>query len=64
MKSIVRSRQQLVPEHEGFGDHGNEAWADFSLGAIRDDEALPLAGAPQGSLDRHDGREIPDCCPA
>ena len=44
MKSIVRSRQQLVPEHEGFGDHGNEAWADFSLGAILDDEALPLAG--------------------
>jgi hypothetical protein len=21
-------------EREGFGDHGDEAWADFSLGAI------------------------------
>ncbi len=39
----VRSRQQLVPDREGFGDHGGEA--GVSLGAILNDKTLPLAGA-------------------
>jgi hypothetical protein len=29
-----------------FADHGGEACADFSLGAILDDEALPIAFKP------------------
>jgi hypothetical protein len=40
-------------------DHGGEAGVDFSLGAILNDEALPLAGASQLRLNRHDdGIEI------
>ncbi len=27
--AFVRSRQQLVPDREGFGDHGGEACVDF-----------------------------------
>jgi len=41
----MASRQKLVPDREGFGDHGGEAGVDFSLGAILDDEALLLASA-------------------
>jgi hypothetical protein len=37
MKSIVRSRQQLVPDRERFGDHGGEACVDFSPGTIPND---------------------------
>ncbi|MDQ6870090.1 MAG: hypothetical protein M3178_17740 [Pseudomonadota bacterium] len=59
LDAVVRSRQQLFPDREGFGDHGGEAGVDFSLGAILDDEALPLAGAAQLRLDQHDdGIEI------
>jgi hypothetical protein len=46
-------------DRERFGDHGGEARVDFSLGAILNDEALPLADASQLGLDRHDdGIEI------
>ena len=34
----------------------NEACVDFGLGAILDDEALPLAGASQLGVDRQDDR--------
>src|SRR4029077_12870649 len=37
-------------------DEFDEAFIDFSLGAILDDEALPLAGASQLGRDRHDDR--------
>src|SRR3984893_13166622 len=54
LDAIVLSKQQLFLDRECFGDHGGEACVDFSLGAILDDEALPLAGASQLRLDRHD----------
>ena len=55
---MLASREELVPDRERFADHGGEA-CDLSLGAILDDEALPLAGASQLRLDRHDdGIEI------
>jgi hypothetical protein len=47
LDAIVRSGQQLFPDREDFGDHGGEACVDFSLGAILNDEVLPLAGASQ-----------------
>ena len=37
-------------------DQFDEAGINFSLGTIRDDEALPLAGAPQLRFDRQDDR--------
>ena len=41
-------------DREGFFDHFDEAGVDFSLGAILDDEALALAGAPHLRFDRQD----------
>src|ERR1700693_6079201 len=49
----------MVSDREGFFDHFDEAGINFSLGAILDDEALALAGAPHLRFDRQDnGVEI------
>jgi hypothetical protein len=48
-----------VSDNESFFEQFDEVRVDFSLGTIRDDEALPLAGALQIRLDRQDdGIEI------
>ena len=55
----VRSGQQLDSDCESIFDQFDEACVDFGLGTIRDDEALPLAGASQPRFDRQgDGVDI------
>src|SRR5580704_19573669 len=44
--STSRKLEELVSDRESFFDQFDEAGVDFSLGAIPDDEALALAGAP------------------
>lgn len=55
-----RSRQKLVSDREGFGNHGREVRIEFSLAAIFNEKALPLAGTSQLRLDRQDDR-MQDC---
>jgi hypothetical protein len=43
-----------APDSERFGDQSGEACVGSNLGAVFDDEALALAGAPQPRPDRHD----------
>jgi hypothetical protein len=65
LDAVLRSRQQLFLDRESFFNQFDEAGVDLSLGAILDHEAFPLAGAPQGSLDRHDeGIEIGPLTPS
>ena len=56
--------EELVSDRESFFDQFDEAGVDFSLGAIPNDEALALAGAPHLRFDRQDngveiGRGLP-----
>jgi hypothetical protein len=43
-----------VSDRESFLDQFDESLVDFRIGAVRDDETLPLAGTPQFRLDRQD----------
>ena len=52
----VRSRQKLVSDREGFGNHGREVCIEFSLASIFNEKALPFAGTSQLRLDRQDDR--------
>src|SRR5438552_15132804 len=54
LNAIVRSREELAPDRKSLLDQFDEALVDFRSGAVHDDEALPLAGAPQYRLDRQD----------
>jgi hypothetical protein len=37
----------VVSDRKSFLDQFDDALVDFRMGTVRDDEALPLAGAPQ-----------------
>src|SRR5580704_4509701 len=63
--STSRKLEELVSDREGFFDQFDEAGVDFSLGAIPDDEALALAGAPHLRFDRQgDGVDIRPLAPS
>jgi hypothetical protein len=52
-------REKLVADRKSFLDRFDDILVDFRIGAVRDDEALSLAGAPQLRLDRqNDGIKI------
>ena len=51
LDAVVRSREELVSDREGFLDQIGEVLVDFGIGAILDDETLAPVGAPQPRAD-------------